>query len=175
MGSTAHEANFTLLEKPSIAVLPSRNLRATRSSFCDGATGDIITELSRFSEPFVTARNSSFQYKGKSPDIRHVSRELGVRYVLEGSIRRVGDRVRTSAQLIDATTGAHRWAERYDRNLEDIFAVHDEVVGTIVGLLAAHVTKAEIVRTLQETGGAPAHVDGCKRLAPFDRQILPLW
>src|SRR4029434_2528024 len=114
----------------------------------DGVTEDIITELSRFSELFVIARNSSFQYKGKSPDIRQVGRELGVRYVLEGSFRRVGDRVRITAELIDAATGAHRWAERYDRELKDIFAVPDEVARTIVAILAAHVNRAEVERAL---------------------------
>jgi len=116
--------------------------------FSDGITEDIITELSRFSELFVIARNSSFQYKGKSPDIRQVGRDLGVRYVLEGSIRRGGDRVRITAQLIDATTGGHRWAERYDRKLEDVFALQDEVARTIVTTLAVHVNKAETERTL---------------------------
>ena len=116
--------------------------------FSDGITEDIITDLSRFSELFVIARNSSFQYKGKSPDIRQVGRELGVRYVLEGSIRRAGDRVRISAQLIDAVTGAHRWAERYDRELKDVFAVQDEVSRTIVAILVAQVNKAEAERTL---------------------------
>ena len=116
--------------------------------FSDGITEDIITDLSRFSELFVIARNSSFQYKGKSPDIRQVGRELGVRYVLEGSIRRAGDRVRISAQLIDAVTGAHRWAERYDRELKDVFAVQDEVSRAIVAILVAHVNKAEAERTL---------------------------
>jgi adenylate cyclase len=116
--------------------------------FADGITEDIITELSRFSELFVIARNSSFQYKGKSPDVRQVGRELGVRYVLEGSIRRASDRVRITGQLVDATTGAHRWADRYDRKLEDIFSVQDEVARTIVSILASHVNKAEIERTL---------------------------
>ena len=104
--------------------------------------------MSRFSELFVIARNSSFQYKGKSVDVRQVGRELGVRYVLEGSIRRDGDRVRIGAQLIDAVTGAHRWADRYDRKLEDVFAVQDEVACTIVAVLAAHVNKAEAERAL---------------------------
>jgi adenylate cyclase len=107
-----------------------------------------ITGLSRFSELLVIARNSSFQYKGKSPDIRQVGRELGVRYVLEGSIRRAGDRVRISAQLIDAVTGAHRWAERYDRELKDVFAGQDEVSRAIVAVLLAHVNKTEAERTL---------------------------
>jgi adenylate cyclase len=141
---------LALPDKPSIAVLPFANLSGDPKEeyFSDGITEDIITELSRFSELFVIARNSSFQYKAKSPDIRQVGRELGVRYVLEGSIRRAGDRVRITGQLIDATTGAHRWAERYDRKLEDVFAVQDEVSRTIVAILAAHVNKAEIERTL---------------------------
>jgi len=141
---------LALPDKPSIAVLPFTNLSGDPSQdyFSDGITEDIITELSRFSELFVIARNSSFQYKGKSPDIRQVGRELGVRYVLEGSIRRAGDRVRITGQLIDATTGAHRWAERYDRKLDDVFAVQDEVARTIVTILAAHVNKAEAERSL---------------------------
>ena len=107
-----------LPDKPSIAVLAFTNMSGDpgQDYFSDGITEDIITDLSRFSELLVIARNSSFQYKGKSVDIRQVGRELGVRYVLEGSIRRAGDRIRISAQLIDATTGAHRWADRYDRN-----------------------------------------------------------
>lgn len=116
--------------------------------FSDGITEDIITGLSRFSELFVIARNSSFQYKGKSPDIRQVGRELGVRYVLEGSVRRAGDRVRIIAQLIDAVTGAHRWVERYDRELNDVFAVQDEVSRAIVAILVAQVNRAEAERTL---------------------------
>jgi TolB-like protein len=137
---------LTLPDKPSIAVLPFTNLSgdAAQDYFIDGIVEDIITELSRFGELFVIARNSSFQYKGRAVDVRQVGRELGVLYVLEGSVRRLGDRVRISAQLVDATTGAHRWAERYDRKLRDIFAVQDEVVRTIVAILAAHVRKAEI-------------------------------
>jgi adenylate cyclase len=141
---------LTLPDKPSIAVLPFTSMSgdASQEYFSDGITEDIITELSRFSEMFVIARNSSFQYKGKSPDIRQVGRELGVRYVLEGSVRRAGDRVRITAQLIDALTGTHRWAERYDREIKDVFAVQDEVACTIVTILAAHVNKAEAERTL---------------------------
>jgi TolB-like protein len=141
---------LALPDKPSIAVLAFANMSGDPSQeyFSDGITEDIITGLSRFSELFVIARNSSFQYKGKSPDIRQVGRELGVRYVLEGSIRRAGDRVRISTQLIDAVTGAHRWAERYDRELKDVFAVQDEVSLAIVAILVAHVNKAEAERTL---------------------------
>src|SRR5262249_38539434 len=125
-------------EKPSIAVLAFTNLSGDpeQEYFAGGVVDDIITELSRFSELFVIARNSSFHYKGKAVDVHQVGRELGVRYVLEGSVRRSGDRIRITAQLIDATTGAHRWAERYDRTLEDIFAVQDKVVRTIVTILA---------------------------------------
>jgi adenylate cyclase len=136
-------------DKPSIAVLPFTNMSGDpeQEYLADGIVDDIITELSRFSELFVIARNSSFQYKGKATDVRQVGRDLGVRYVLEGSVRRGGDRIRISAQLIDATTGAHRWAERYDRTLDDIFAVQDDVVRTIVAILAAHVRIAETERT----------------------------
>jgi adenylate cyclase len=137
-----------LPDKPSIAVLPFTNLSGDKEQeyFSDGITEDIITELSRFSELFVIARNSSFTYKGKIIDVRQVGRELGVRYVLEGSIRRAGDRVRITAQLIDSTTRAHRWAGRYDREMKDIFAVQDEVAGSTVAILADQVNKAEIER-----------------------------
>jgi TolB-like protein len=137
-------------DEPSIAVLPFANLSGDpeQQYFSDGMTEDIIIELSRFSELMVIARDSSFQYKGKAVDIRQVRRELGVRYVLEGSVRRSGDRIRITAQLIDAVTGAHRWAERYDRELRDIFAVQDEVARAIVAILAAHVNRAETERAL---------------------------
>ncbi len=120
--------------KPSIAVLPFTNMSgdAEQEYFSDGITDDIITELSRFRSLFVIARNSSFQYKGKNVDVRRVARELGVQYVVEGSIRRIADRVRVTAQLIDAKSGSHLWAERYDRGVKDIFAVQDEVTQTIV-------------------------------------------
>jgi adenylate cyclase len=144
-----HGSALTLPDKPSIAVLPFASLSSDleQEYFADGIVGDIITELSRFSQLFIIARNSSFQYKGKAADVRQIARELGVRYVLEGSIRRSGDRLRISAQLIDAASGVHRWAEHYDRKLEDVFAVQDEVVRTIVAILAAHVRKAETERT----------------------------
>ena len=141
---------LALPDKPSIAVLPFENLSGDpkQEYFADGVSEDIITELTRFSDLFVIARNSSFKYKGKAVDLRQVGRELGVRYVLEGSIRRGGDRVRISAQLVDSGTGAHRWAERYDRELKDVFAIQDEVALTIAAVLAAHVNKAEAERTL---------------------------
>jgi adenylate cyclase len=141
-----------LPDRPSVAVLPFTSLSDDREQeyFADGIVDDIITELSRFSELFVIARNSSFQYKGKAIDVRRVAGDLGVRYVLEGSVRRVGDRIRIAAQLIDAVTGGHRWAERYDRQLEDVFAVQDEIAHSIVVKLPAHVNKAEIERTINK-------------------------
>ena len=145
-----------LAERPSIAVLAFTSMSGDpdQEYFSDGITEDIVTELSRFSELLVIARNSSFRYKGQSVDVRQVGRELGARYVLEGSVRRAGDRIRISAQLIDATTGAHRWAERYDHKLEDTFAVQDEVARTIVRVLAVHVNKAETERALAKPPAA---------------------
>ncbi len=130
---------------PAIAVLPFTNMSGDpeQEYFSDGVTEDIITDLSKVSGLMVIARNSSFAYKGKSPDIRKVGRELGVTSVLEGSIRRAGNRVRITAQLIDAVTGGHLWAERYDRDLTDIFAVQDEVTLQIVGALKVKLLPAE--------------------------------
>ena len=152
LSSSAHATlrarALALPDRPSIAVLPFTNLNGDPAEeyLADGVVEDIITELSRFSELFVVARNSSFQYKGKATDIRQVGRELGVRYVLEGSVRRGEDRLRISAQLIDAMTGGHRWAERYDRKLEGVFALPDEVACTIATILVAHLRKAESER-----------------------------
>ena len=136
--------------KPSIAVLPFANLsgKSNQDYLCDGIVEDITIELSRFSELFVIARNSSFQYKQRSVDVRQVGRELGARYVLEGSIRRANGRVRIGAQLSDAETGMHCWAERFDQKLTDVFAVQDQVARRIVGVLVAHVNKAEASRAL---------------------------
>jgi adenylate cyclase len=144
LGASA-PAPLTLPDKPSIAVLPFQNMSGDpeQEYFTDGITEDIITELSRFHSLFVIARNSSFSYKDKSPDVRQVGRELGVRYVLEGSIRRSSDRIRVTAQLIDAITGKHIWPERYDRVLEDIFAVQEEVTGAIVAAIAPQIEATE--------------------------------
>ena len=141
---------MSTIERPSIAVLPFVNLGrdAQQDYFSDGITGDIITELSRFSDLSIIARSSSFQYKGKSVDVRQIGRELGVRYVLEGSVRRDENRIRITAQLIDAVSGTHRWAERYDRELKDALAVQDEVVRTIVSVLQVRVIEAEAERAL---------------------------
>ena len=131
--------------KPSIVVLAFENMSGDREHeyFSDGVTEDIITDLSKISGLFVIARNSAFTYKGKQVNVQAVSRELGVRYVLEGSVRRAGSRVRITAQLIDGTTGGHVWAERYDRELADIFAVQDEVTREIVLALAPKLTEAK--------------------------------
>ncbi len=134
-----------LPKKPSIAVLPFENMSGDpeQDYFADGISEDVITDLSKVSALFVIARNSSFTYKGRAVDIRDVSRELGVKYVLEGSVRKSGNRVRITAQLIDGREGGHVWAERYDRDLEDIFAVQDEITRTIVEALKIRLTEAE--------------------------------
>ncbi|MSO76963.1 MAG: adenylate/guanylate cyclase domain-containing protein, partial [Alphaproteobacteria bacterium] len=140
------EEALALPDKPSIAVLAFSNLSGDpeQEYFCDGVSEDIITELSRFRSLFVIARNSSFSYKGKSPDIRQVGKELGVRYVLEGSIRRAGLRIRVTGQLIDTLTGNHIWADRYDRVLEDIFAVQEELTQSIVRAIMPEIEAAEL-------------------------------
>ncbi len=132
-------------EKPSIAVLPFDNMSGDpeQGYFADGITEDIITDLSKVSGLFVIARNSSFAYKGKQVDVREVCNALGVRYVLEGSVRKAGNRVRITAQMIDGLSGGHLWAERYDRDLADIFAVQDEVTREIVGALRVALTAGE--------------------------------
>ncbi len=131
----AGETALALPDKPSIAVLPFDNLSGDpeQEFFADGMAEDIITGLSRYRWFFVIARSSSFTYKGRAVAVTQVARELGVRYVLEGSVRKAGKRVRVTAQLIDATTGRHIWAERFDRQLDDIFALQDEITDTIVG------------------------------------------
>jgi TolB-like protein/cytochrome c-type biogenesis protein CcmH/NrfG len=141
-----------LPDKPSIAVLPFVNMSGDPDQvyFVDGIVDDIITELSRFPYIFVIARTTSFTFKGKSVDIRQVGRELGVRYVLEGSVRRIGDRVRITAQLIEAETGNHIWAERYDRDLEDIFSVQDEITAQVVGSIHPELYAAEMRRAQQK-------------------------
>ncbi len=137
-----------LPEKPSIAVLPFENMSddPEQEYFSDGITEDIITDLSKISALFVIARNSAFTYKGKAVKVEKVGEELGVRYILEGSVRKALDRVRISAQLVDAATGGHLWAERYDRKLEDIFALQDEVTQEIVSVLAVKLTEGEKTR-----------------------------
>jgi adenylate cyclase len=124
-------------EKPSIIVLPFANMSGApeQEFFADGLTEDILTDLSRFRELFVISRNTSFKYKGQTVDLKKIARELGVRYVVEGSVRKAGNRVRITVQLIEAESDHHVWAERYDRDLEDIFAIQDEVTSAIVATL----------------------------------------
>jgi adenylate cyclase len=131
------EAHPELPGKPSIAVLPFTNMSGDpeQEYFSDGITEDIITELARFRSLFVIARHSSFTFRGQSPDLQSIGKKLGVQYIVEGSVRRAGERVRINAQLVEAATGNHIWAERYDRLLDDIFAVQDEVTRTIVAVL----------------------------------------
>src|SRR5215204_5304794 len=139
---------LALPDKPSIAVLPFQNMSgdAEQEYFADGVVEEIITALSRFSSLFVIARNSTFTYKGKAVDVRTVAQELGVRYVLEGSVRKAGSRVRITGQLIQADTGAHIWAERYDGDFTDIFELQDRVASDVVGALAPRLEQAEIDR-----------------------------
>jgi TolB-like protein/class 3 adenylate cyclase len=137
-----------LPDKPSIAVLPFQNMSGDpeQEYFVDGLVEDIITGLSRFKALFVIARNSTFTYKGKAVDIRQVGRELGVRYVLEGSVRKAANRLRISGQLIDAATGTHLWADRFDGALDDIFDLQDRVTTSVVGVIAPKLEQAEIER-----------------------------
>ena len=151
---------FALPDKPSIAVLPLDNMSddASQDYFADGMTEDLITDLSKNPGLFVIARNSSFSYKGRNVEIRQVAEELGVRYILEGSVRRAGDQVRINAQLIDATTGGHVWADRYDGQLTDIFALQDQVTMQIVKALNISLTGAEVGTQAQHsTDNAEAH------------------
>jgi adenylate cyclase len=142
-----------LPDKPSIAVLPFQNMSGDpeQEYFADGMVEDIITALSRFKGLFVIARNSSFIYKGKAVDIKQVGRDLGVRYVLEGSVRKAGARLRITGQLIDATTGAHLWADKFEGNLQDVFDLQDEVATSVVGALAPRLIQADVERAKRKS------------------------
>ena len=175
---------LALPEKPSIAVLPFQNMSgdSEQDYFADCMVEDIITALSRFKSLFVIARNSSFAYKGRSPDIRQVGRELGVRYVLEGSVRKAANRLRITAQLIDAASGAHTWVDRFDGALQDVFELQDDVTEKVVGAIAPRMERAEIVRARRRPPGntdaydcylrglaclSPVTVDGMERALVF--------
>src|SRR5689334_19459927 len=154
-----------LPDRPSIAVLPFNNVSGDpeQEYFVDGITEDIITALSKWRWFLVIARNSSFAYKGKPIDLKEVGRDLGVRYVLEGSMRRAGQRVRISSQLIDIPTGTHLWAERYDRDLTDIFAVQDDITSRVVAAIEPALSRAESQRVIAKR---PEHMgawDYCQR------------
>jgi TolB-like protein/tetratricopeptide (TPR) repeat protein len=158
-GSPAGEPALALPERPSIAVLPFTNMSGDpeQEYFADGMVEEIITSLSRSQQMFVIARNSSFTYKGKSPDIRQVGRELGVRYVLEGSVRKSGNRVRITGQLIDASNGRHIWADRFDGNLDDIFELQDQVTSSVVGGIFTPLANAEMKRARRKVGDLQAY------------------
>jgi adenylate cyclase len=151
---------LALPDKPSIAVLPFQNMSGDpeQEYFSDGMTEDLITDLSKVSGLFVIARNSSFAYRGRSVKVQEIGSDLGVRFVLEGSVRKAGNRVRITAQLIDAGSGGHLWAERFDRDLMDIFSTQDEVVEKIVGALAVTLTRGEEQRLRRrDTGNVEAY------------------
>jgi TolB-like protein len=146
--STGITQPIALYDKPSIAVLPFQNMSGDpeQEYFADGMVEDIITGLSRSKSLFVIARQSTFTYKGKAVDIKQVGRELGVRYALEGSVRKAGNRVRITGQLIDAATGLHLWADRFDSLLEDIFDLQDRVTSSVIGAISPQLERAEIAR-----------------------------
>jgi TolB-like protein/class 3 adenylate cyclase/Tfp pilus assembly protein PilF len=149
-GGTRSGTSYPKLpDKPSIAVLPFENLSGDREQeyFADGMVEEIITALSRFRQLFVIARNSSFTYKGRVVDVKQVGRELGVRYVLEGSVRKAGNKVRITGQLIDTSTAEHLWADRFDGGLEDIFDLQDQVTASVVGAILPRLQQAEIERS----------------------------
>ncbi len=145
-------ASAPFASKPSVAVLPFANMSTTPDDeyFSDGLTEDIITELARFRELTVIARNSTFQFKDRATDVAAIGRELGARYVVEGSVRRAGERIRINAQLVDADSGAHVWADRWDRDIGDIFDVQDELTRTIAANLGVRVQDADLDRSLQK-------------------------
>jgi len=167
-GETQAAPALALPEKPSIAVLPFQNLSGDpeQEYFADGIVEDIITALSRNRAFFVISRNTTFTYKGPAVDVAKVARELGVRYVLEGSVRRAGNRVRITAQLIDAASGRHLWADRYDRELADVFAVQDEIAQTITGELAPGIIAAEMQQARRKD---PSQLDA------WDRTMRAHW
>lgn len=147
---------LALPDKPSVAVLPLTNMSGDpeQEFVSDGIAEDVITALSRYPSLFVIARNSSFTYKGRAVDVRQVGRELGVRYVLEGSVRKAGSRIRVTAQLIEAATSNHVWAERYDRDLADVFAVQDELTEALTTALAPAIADAELRRAMRKPPGS---------------------
>ena len=158
-------APLALPDKPSIAVLPFVNMSGDpeQEYFADGLTEDIITALSHYRWFFVIARNSSFAYKGRALDVKEIARELGVRYIVEGSVRKAESRVRVTGQLIDALTGAHLWAERYDRSLADIFAIQDELTQNVVAAIEPEILLGESRRALLKPTGNLDAYDCCMR------------
>ena len=155
---------LALPDRPSIAVLPFENMSGDpeQEYFADGIVDDITTALSRFKLVFVIARNSSFAYKGKAVDIKQIGRELGVRYVLEGSVRKAAGKVRITGQLIDATTGVHLWADRFEGDLSDIFALQDQMTESVVSAIAPKLFQIEIDLAVRRPNNLSAY-DLCLR------------
>ena len=177
-GASTLEVRTTRLalpEKPSIAVLAFQNMSGDpeQEYFADGIVDDIITGLARIKWLFVIARNSSFVYKGKAIDVRQVGRELGVRYVLEGGVRKAGNRVRITTQLLEAETGAHLWADRYDGELQDIFDFQDRITETIVGVIEPNVRRAEIERARRKRPESLGAYDLYLRALPHFASDMP--
>src|SRR6516165_7404962 len=166
---------LSLADRPSLAVMPFTNMSgdAEQEYFVDGIVEDIITGLSRIKWLFVVARNSTFAYKGRAVDVKQVGRELGVRYVLEGSLRKAGNRVRLTAQLIEAGSGRHVWAERYDRALDDIFAVQDEITLSVVGYIEPSLRQAEIERAKRKRPDSLDAYDLYLRALPYAMVFMP--
>ena len=165
----ARQGTGAFPHKPSIAVLPFQNMSGDpeQEYFADGIVEDIITGLSRIHWLFVIARNSSFTYKGKAVDVRQVGRELGVRYVLEGSVRKAGNRVRITAQLIEAATGAHLWADRFDGALEDIFDLQDQITDKVVAIVEPSLQRSEIERSRRKRPDSLDAYDLFLRAVPY--------
>jgi len=178
-GSSADKAGTTSgashPESRSIAVLPFQNLSSDpeQDYFADGMVEDIIAGLSRISWLSVIARNSSFVYKGKTIDVKQIGRELGVRYLLEGSVRKIGNRVRVTVQLVDAETGVHLWVERYDRELDDIFALQDEIAMSVVGAIEPSLRKAELDRIRRKRPDSLDAYDLVLQAMPFAYSHMP--
>ncbi|UCD69165.1 MAG: adenylate/guanylate cyclase domain-containing protein [Betaproteobacteria bacterium] len=189
----AHDALLEMPTGPVIAVLPFTNMSgdSNQDYFSDGLTEDIITELARFREIYVLARNTTFQYKGQSVDVPAVARELGAQYVLEGSVRKSNHRVRITAQLIDASTGSHIWADRFDRDFSDVFEIQDEVTQKIVGLVAGghggliqdtekrkverrRLTRWKLTSLFSNPRRVFIHKTGMTRVRPLWKKLLPL-
>ena len=174
-GAAKAAPELALPSKPSIAVLPFDNMSADQEQeyFCDGMVEEIITGLSRIRWLFVIARNSSFVYKGRAQNVKQIGRELGVRYALEGSVRKAANRMRINAQLIEAESSAHLWAESYDRPLDDIFAVQDEITMCVVGAIEPSLRKAEIDRVQRQRPSNLNAYDLVLRSLPFIYSLMP--
>jgi len=166
---------LALPDKPSIAVLPFQNMSDDpgQEYFADGMVEDIITGLSRIKWLFVIARNSTFTYKGRAVDVRQVGRELGVRYVLEGGVRKAGNRLRITAQLIEAETGAHLWADRFDGGLADVFDLQDQITDRVVGIVEPSLRKSEIERSRRKRPDSLDAYDLYLRATPYMASVMP--